>query len=513
MRNCPKCLRSNADDASFCSDCGHRFASQSSELPSLHEDLVLPFAVGAQVALGRYVIEAVLGQGGMGTVYRALDVSLDRRCALKVLNSELTAHPTARKRMEREARALARIEHPNVVQVRNIFLEGELLVMELEYMDGGDLRNRVGPDGAAPEQAVAWMQGLLAGVQALHDAQLVHRDIKPENVLLSGQGVPKLTDLGVARDDAESGRTRTRLGAVLGTLEYMSPEQIQGLAVDARSDVYACGMVLYQLVTGALPFSAKSDFEWQEAHVRRPPDMAKLQAKAPHLAAAVGRAIAKDPAERFASAAEMAAGLTAPVVTVPAAAAPLSEWRTAAEDVEVSDASVPLFRLNRMHIARVVLAIIVLVLIGLGGRLWYKRWEARHYGVPLRDTSRSRGESAKVNSISRLIAPTEAAPSGMVFIPPGTFQMGSPPGEGNEDEKLHTVTVSGFWLDETEVTVQAYQGCVKAGKCVGSDMLWWLGSTNSEWSEHCTYGNSPPRTRIRPGYCINGVGFGCAWTV
>jgi tRNA A-37 threonylcarbamoyl transferase component Bud32 len=309
MRNCPQCQRSNADDASFCSDCGHSLASKSQLLSNVPADALLPFAVGAQVALGRYVIEAVLGQGGMGTVYRARDVSLDRRCALKVLNSELTAHPTARKRMEREARALARIEHPNVVQVRNIFLEGELLVMELEYMDGGDLRSRVGPDGVDPAQAVAWMQGLLAGVQALHDAQLVHRDIKPENVLLSGQGVPKLTDLGVARDDAETGRTKTRLGAVLGTLEYMSPEQIQGLAVDARSDIYACGMVLYQLVTGALPFSAKSDFEWQEAHVRRPPAMGKLRVKAPELVPVVERAIAKEPEGRWQSAAEMGAGL------------------------------------------------------------------------------------------------------------------------------------------------------------------------------------------------------------
>lgn len=513
MRNCPKCLRSNADDASFCSDCGHRFASQSSELPSLHEDLVLPFAVGAQVALGRYVIEAVLGQGGMGTVYRAFDVSLDRRCALKVLNSELTAHPTARKRMEREARALARIEHPNVVQVRNIFLESELLVMELEYMDGGDLRSRVGPDGAATEQAVAWMQGLLAGVQALHDAQLVHRDIKPENVLLSGQGVPKLTDLGVARDDAESGRTRTRLGAVLGTLEYMSPEQIQGLVVDARSDVYACGMVLYQLVTGALPFSAKSDFEWQEAHVRRAPDMGKLRAKASRLVPVVERAIAKDPAERFASAAEMAAGLVAPVAVWRVAAVPAKLGPAGSGEVAVDDASVPLVRVDRKQVARIILAIIVLAVVGLGVRVGYKRWEAWHYGVPPKATSRNDGESAKVASISRLSAPTGAAPSGLVIIPHGAFQMGSPADEADADEKLHSATLSGFWLGELEVTVKAYERRVKAGKCVGSDMLWWLGSTNSEWSEHCTYGNSPPRTRIRPGYCINGIGFGCAWTV
>jgi formylglycine-generating enzyme required for sulfatase activity len=290
----------------------------------------------------------------------------------------------------------------------------------------------------------------------------------------------------------------------------MSPEQIQGLAVDARSDVYACGMVLYQLVTGALPFSAKSDFEWQEAHVRRPPAMGKLRVKAPELVPVVERAIAKEPGGRFGSAAEMGAGLVAQVVTVPAAAAavevraaaaPVSVWRTAAEprEVEVDDGPVPMVRLNRNQVARVALAIIVLVLIGLGGRLLYKRWEARHFGVRPQATSRNFGVSAKVASISRVPASKLAAPSGMVFIPPGTFQIGSPAGEGNEDEKLHTVTVSGFWLDETAVTVQAYQGCVKAGKCAGTDTVWWLGPLNPAWSEHRTFGNSPPRSSIRPG--------------
>ena len=307
MNFCPACQHSNTVDAAFCSACGARMELSASDEAFVAESL--PFPVGAEVAFGRYTLEAVLGQGGMGTVYRARDESLGRRCALKVLTADLLAHPTARKRMEREARALARIDHRNVVRVSNIFVEGDLLVMELEYMEGGDLQGQVGPNGMAHERAVALMAGILAGLQALHDAQLVHRDIKPENVLLTGDGAPKLTDLGIARDDADKTRTRTRLGAVLGTLEYMSPEQIQGWPVDARSDIYACGNLLYHLLTGGLPYSATSDFEWQVAHVQQPPDLAGLRRNAPELATVVERALEKLPDARWQSAADMATAL------------------------------------------------------------------------------------------------------------------------------------------------------------------------------------------------------------
>jgi ribosomal protein L7/L12 len=315
MKDCESCGHVNHADVKFCGECGTRLAALSRHEKGgtpINEDL--PFAVGTTIAQGRYQLDGVLGQGGMGTVYGATDVSLGRPCALKVLNAGLTAHPTARKRMEREARALARIEHPNVVQIRSVFVEGDLLAMELEYMSGGDLRGLIERGGLTPERVVSLMASILSGLQALHEAKLVHRDIKPENVLLDSRGEPKLTDLGVARDDAESGRTRTRLGAVLGTLEYMSPEQIQGLAVDARSDIYACGVMLVQMLTGELPFAAKSDFEWQEAHVRLAPDLARAQTVHAGLAQAAARALAKSPAERWQDAASMADAIQIPTL-------------------------------------------------------------------------------------------------------------------------------------------------------------------------------------------------------
>ncbi len=302
MTHCPSCDRHIDANASFCAGCGTPVEASPSSSPAQQEEH-LPFPVGAQIGAGRYRLDALLGQGGMGTVYVAHDSSLDRRCALKVLNAELTSHPTARKRMEREARALARIDHPNVLRINNIFVEEELLVIELEYMAGGDLQGLVGPDGMSPSRAVELMRGLLAGLQALHDAQLLHRDIKPENVLLTKSGIPKISDLGVARDEADTSRTRTRLGAVLGTVEYMSPEQIQGSAVDRRTDIYSCGVLFYHLLTGALPFSASSDLDWQIAHVRLAPDLTPLTEREPGLAEVIAAMLEKDPDARPDSAA------------------------------------------------------------------------------------------------------------------------------------------------------------------------------------------------------------------
>ncbi len=298
---CGHCDRTNEPEAIFCGGCGQRLDAPAGE----HA-----YHVGAVVAGGRYRLEALLGVGGMGTVYKATDLSLERLCALKLLNPELTSHPTARRRMEQEARILARISHRNVVQVRNIFEDDDTLVIELEFVAGGDLTGQIPAGGMSESDACRWMSGILDGLQALHDSGLVHRDMKPDNVLVDAKGVPKVTDLGVARD--ASAREKTRLGTVLGTLEYMSPEQIQGMAVDARADIYACGIILFRLLTGDLPFHATSEFEWQEAHVRKPPDFGQLRERgdvSPGLMQVLERALAKRPEARFASAQQMKAAL------------------------------------------------------------------------------------------------------------------------------------------------------------------------------------------------------------
>lgn len=309
MAECVHCGHPNPVEAKFCGGCGARTVATG-------------FGIGATVAGGRYRIESLLGEGGMGTVWRAVDTALDRTVALKCLNADLTAHPTARRRMEQEARILARVEHPNIVQVRNVFEEAGVLVMELEYVAGGDLESRVKPGGLADGEVLRLIMKVLEGLEAIHNASLIHRDVKPANVLLDAAGEPKITDLGVAHDP--TARAKTKHGATLGTPAYMSPEQVKGLAPDVRSDLYAVGVMCYQLLSGQLPFGGDSEFDVAAAHIHQAPDLALLARRArPEAVAWVARALAKDPASRWQSAKEMRAA-AAEIVTGQRSAAPPS---------------------------------------------------------------------------------------------------------------------------------------------------------------------------------------------
>lgn len=308
MQLCPNCKNLVADDARFCGRCGcdAQSATASDSGPPADEDLT-----GQTMAGGRYQLRAQLGVGGMGAVYHATDLRLRRDVALKILHAELVAHPTARRRMTQEAQALARIEHPNVVRVFDVFDEGPKLAMALEFVTGGDLSARIVPGGLPESQVVPLMCAILAGLEAVHQAGLVHRDMKPGNVLLTDKGVPKVTDLGVARD--AQAKERTSMGTALGTPEYMSPEQVQGLVVDARCDVYAAGIVLFELLTGQKPYNATSDFEIATAHVHTPPNLDLLRGRASDKClAVVSKALAKRPDDRFASAQAMADELQRP---------------------------------------------------------------------------------------------------------------------------------------------------------------------------------------------------------
>ncbi len=300
-RRCTHCQRANEATASFCGGCGRKLDAFAPD----------PYRVGATVVDGRYRLDAVLGEGSMGTVFRALDLSLQRTCALKVLNAELIAHPTARRRMQQEARILARISHPNVVQVRNIFEDGPRLVMELELVEGGDIETQIGGRPLNEAVALEWTTSILAGLGALHAAGLVHRDVKLANVLIARDGTLKVTDLGVAHDPVAT--ERTQAGALLGTLETMAPEQIRGDRVDQRADIYACGVVLYKLLVGRSPFEASSQFEVQLAHLRANPDFGPLQRRGVSAATqhCIAVALAKEPGQRFADAPTMQLAIAA----------------------------------------------------------------------------------------------------------------------------------------------------------------------------------------------------------
>ena len=297
MADCTVCGERNSEGVAYCGSCGTAVGDG-------------PFSLQSTICSGRYRIDSVLGQGGMGSVYAATDMQLHRHVAIKVLSPELSQKPNVRRRMEQEARALARIEDPNVVQIRNVFEENGLLVLELELVTGGDLASRIKQGPIAPTEALRLIQQILSGLQALHDADLVHRDMKPGNVLLTNKGVAKITDLGVARD--AQALEKTSLGAVLGTPAYMSPEQVQGLVVDRRSDLYAAAIVFYEMLTGHLPFAGDSEWELKTAHVQHLPNLEVLRGVvAEPVIAVIAKALAKAPAERWASARAMGAALTA----------------------------------------------------------------------------------------------------------------------------------------------------------------------------------------------------------
>jgi serine/threonine-protein kinase len=258
--------------------------------------------------LDRYVVEKLIGEGAAGRVYEAHDQLLGRTVALKVLSPELWDSDRARERMAREAAALGRITHPNVIGIYNVFEHECALVLELEYVEGGTLSDRLRSGPLALSDAVRVMAGILEGLGAIHGAGVVHRDLKPANILMTREGVPKIADLGIARDLARPAMTRA--GSALGTAEYMSPEQIRGETVGPPTDVYACGILLYELVTGAVPFAHKSEFEVMTAHLERAPNLVLLQSKAPALLVhVVARALAKAPEHRFPTAREMRGAL------------------------------------------------------------------------------------------------------------------------------------------------------------------------------------------------------------
>ncbi|MDP6944176.1 MAG: protein kinase, partial [Myxococcota bacterium] len=297
---CPACGHVSPPGATRCERCSAPFAP--ADTPQL--------APGTRVGDGRYRVESKLDEGGMGSVYRATDTRLgDRPVALKVLHAELLSHATARERMEREALALSRIRHANVVGIFDCFDVDGRLAMVLEFIPGGDLLARVG-DGPMPwRQSVEVMAQVLDGLAAIHAVGLVHRDIKTANVLMDGE-TPKVADLGIAHDETTRGLTRS--GVNPGTPEYMSPEQIQGHVVDARSDLYACGVVLFELLTGTLPFTGESEFSVKKQHVDTPPDLSQLPEDVPPgLGVVIQTALAKAPDARFESAVAMARAVRA----------------------------------------------------------------------------------------------------------------------------------------------------------------------------------------------------------
>jgi eukaryotic-like serine/threonine-protein kinase len=268
--------------------------------------------VSVTVLSGRYRLESKLGSGGMSTVYLAQDEVLDRPVALKLLHQEISDDAAQLERFRREARAAARLSHPNLVGVIDAGEDQGRPYIVFEYIEGDTLKRRIEAEGGLPvDEAVAYAIEIGRGLTAAHARKLVHRDVKPQNVLIDPDGRAKVTDFGIARSLESKGLTAT--GRVLGTTDYVSPEQAMGEDVDERSDVYSLGVVLYEMLTGDVPFEAETQVGVAMKHVNEP--MPDVQVKRTDVSAAlalvIDRATTKDPRDRYGSVAEMVRDLEA----------------------------------------------------------------------------------------------------------------------------------------------------------------------------------------------------------
>jgi serine/threonine-protein kinase len=272
----------------------------------------------------RYRLKEKLGSGGMAEVYLADDLLLGREVAVKVLYAQYAADPAFIQRFRQEAQSAANLNHPNIVNIYDWGNEGDLYYIVMEYVEGRDLKEILRSEGRLlPERAAEIAAEVCAALQFAHRGNLVHRDIKPHNIFITNSGQVKVMDFGIAREGNGGGITQT--GMVMGTPQYISPEQAQGLAVDGRSDIYSLGVVLYEMLTGQVPFDDPNPVTITYKQVREdpmPPSVVDPEIPAT-LEAIVMKAMSKNPANRFQSAQEMKADLLRFLEGMPVSATPV----------------------------------------------------------------------------------------------------------------------------------------------------------------------------------------------
>src|SRR5215467_3177673 len=261
--------------------------------------------------LGHYKIDRSIGRGGMGEVYSAVDLKLNRRVALKVLPMSSAGQAEARERFEREAKAVAALNHPNIVTIHSVEEEGGVVFLTMELIDGKTLSDLIPKGGMRLERILKLAIPLADAVSSAHQQGITHRDLKPANIMVTEDGRVKVLDFGLAklREEQEASaetaadptRGLTGKGSIIGTTMYMSPEQAEGRLVDARSDIFSLGIILYEMATGRLPFHGETNVAVLSSILKdNPPLITELNSEQPRdLARIVKRCLAKDPEQRY----------------------------------------------------------------------------------------------------------------------------------------------------------------------------------------------------------------------
>lgn len=305
-----------------CLTCGHCYEDTDTACARDGHSPLMPSRPGSRIIDGKYRLEKILGRGGMGAVYAGVHVELERPTAIKMLLPNLVSDPQALERFKREARAAARLNHPNVAGTYDFgTIPGGESYIVMELLEGETLREHLAASGALPfGEALLIARQVADGIESAHRGGIIHRDLKPSNIVVSrdhhGSPFVKVLDFGVAKLKEHSttgGLDITRAGALVGTPRYMSPEQCADQKVDARSDVYSLGVILYEMLAGRAPFDAASAMALALKHIKEsPPPLEELRPDVPtELARLVAWALAKDPAERPQTAAEFSRALLA----------------------------------------------------------------------------------------------------------------------------------------------------------------------------------------------------------
>jgi serine/threonine protein kinase len=288
------------------------------------------------ISIPGYEVLEELGRGGMGVVYRAQQKGLKRTVALKMMLAGGHASPETRARFRAEAEAVARLQHPNVVQIYEVGEQEGLPYFALEFCPGGSLAGKASGTSLPPRQAAELVQTLARAMHSAHGAKIIHRDLKPANVLFTTDGQPKITDFGLAKMLDESGQTQS--GTILGTPSYMAPEQAGGKSKDMSpaADTYSLGAILYELLTGRPPFQASTPLDTMLQVISEDPVPPRhLQPKLPRdLETICLKCLAKNPGARYASAEALADDLHRYLCGAPILARPVSRWKQAAKFVE-----------------------------------------------------------------------------------------------------------------------------------------------------------------------------------